>query len=224
MPNARLCRLARDGARFLSRITQKWRGWKRLGTLEAMTGAVKTLVRAVSLTIVFVPALMSGFGRARGVFSFFAQALAILPGIAGDYLRVAFYHLTLEQCSLASRIAIGTFFAHPEATVEAGVTIGAYCVLGRARIGARSLISSGVQVLSGSRQHHRNAEGRLSDTGNLGDVPIGPDAWIGAGAIVAAEIGAGATVAVGAVVLTPVAAGATVAGNPARPVRIGGDR
>lgn len=189
-----------------------------------MIAVVKTLARAISLTIVWVPALMSGFGRFPGAFSFCAQSFALLPGIVGDYLRVAFYHLTLERCSLETRIAIGTFFAHPEATVESGVTIGAYCVLGRARIGARSLISSGVQVLSGAQQHGRDAQGKLSGTVNLTDVPIGPDAWIGAGAIVAAQVGAGATVAAGGVVLTPVPAGATVAGNPARPVRMAGDR
>jgi acetyltransferase-like isoleucine patch superfamily enzyme len=49
-------------------------------------------------------------------------------------------------------------------------------------------------------------------------VTIGKGAWLGAGAIVMADVGEGAIVAAGAVVVKPVEAGARVGGVPARPL------
>jgi acetyltransferase-like isoleucine patch superfamily enzyme len=49
-------------------------------------------------------------------------------------------------------------------------------------------------------------------------VTIGRGAWIGAGAVVLADVGEHAVVAAGAVVVKPVAAGQRVAGVPAKPL------
>jgi len=68
------------------------------------------------------------YGRLRpleaGVFVF-ANLFALAPGILGDYLRIAFYKLTLAECSLSSRIQFGSFFAHPEARVGPTCTLAA---------------------------------------------------------------------------------------------------
>jgi len=42
------------------------------------------------------------------------------------------------------------------------VYIGSYCIVGKAVIGERAQIASGVQILSGSRQHARNSAGEIS--------------------------------------------------------------
>src|SRR5207244_2787660 len=100
----------------------------------------------------------------------------------GDYLRIAYYKWTLTECTLDSRIQFGSFFADPQARVGRGVYLGAYCVLGRTAIGDRTQIASGVQVLSGRRQHSRDPESHIlgSDHGQFAEVAIGADCWIGA--------------------------------------------
>ncbi|HEY1760881.1 MAG TPA: hypothetical protein VGG72_36260 [Bryobacteraceae bacterium] len=184
-----------------------------------MSQVLKKAAVGIWIVLLLPCALLTAFGRWRLMFTIFAQAVALVPGIIGDYARAAYYNMTLRSCSTETRIMFGTIFAQPEATVARNVTIGAYCVMGRARIGERTLIASHVQILSGAGQHTRDAQGQLNP-GNLTDVEIGPGCWIGASAVIMANVGAGATVAAGAVVFQPVPAGATVAGNPARMVRM----
>lgn len=163
-------------------------------------------------------ALITGFGRFGRMFSFAAQACAMSPGLPGDYARIAFYKLTLKQCSLTSRISFGSFFAHPDAVIGHSVYIGAYCVLGSCRIGDRTQIASHVQVLSGRRQHPRDASGNIAGASGseFQTIDIGPDCWIGASAIVMAPVGARTTIGAGAVVVHPVEDGVVAVGNPAR--------
>jgi acetyltransferase-like isoleucine patch superfamily enzyme len=179
---------------------------------------LKRMVQGVALVLVAPAALLCGFGRIRWLFSVMAHSYSLAPGIIGDYLRIAFYRLTLEECSIDSRISFGSFFAHPEARIGAGVYIGSYCVLGRVNIGSRTQIASAVQVLSGKHQHARDADGRISgaDLGAFTMISIGADCWIGAGAIVMADVGDRTTIGAGAVVTKPVPASSVAVGNPAK--------
>jgi virginiamycin A acetyltransferase len=148
----------------------------------------------------------------------FAQLVALAPGILGDYLRVAFSFMTLTECSLHSRISFGTFFAQREVRIASGVYIGAYCVIGRCAIGEHTQIASHVQILSGARQHARDAQGNIlgAGSGDFTPVHVGEDCWIGAAAIVMADIGPRTTIGAGAVVTRPVPANVVAVGNPAR--------
>jgi acetyltransferase-like isoleucine patch superfamily enzyme len=172
----------------------------------------------VFLIVAFPLALLSGFGRFSAWFVLCAQACALAPGLPGDYLRIAYYRMTLEECSPESRIEFGSFFAHRETKVARGVYIGSYCVLGMAKIGERTQIASGVQILSGRRQHGRDGENRIQGSGDgvFQTVNIGADCWIGAGTIVMADVGDGTTLGAGSVVVHPVPAGSVAVGNPAR--------
>lgn len=183
-----------------------------------MKNALKRGLHGVFLLLALPMAALSGFGRVRAIYLYFAHACALVPGLPGDYLRIAYYKLTLEECSLESRIEFGSFCAHRHTRIARGVYVGAYCVLGRTSIGERTQIASGVQILSGRRQHGRDREGKIlgSDSGTFQSVSVGADCWIGAGAIVMADVGPGATVGAGSVVVAPVAAGTVVVGNPAR--------
>lgn len=183
--------------------------------------AFKRVLQAVSLALAFPLAALSFFGRFRILYTIGAQSFAQIPGLPGDYLRIAFYRLTLRECSMESRISFGSFFAQPEASVARGVYIGSYCVLGNAHIGARTQIASGVQILSGRHQHSRSVEGQIkgSDAESFTEVTIGEDCWIGAAAIVMAGVGSGSTVGAGAIVTKPVPPGVVVAGNPARIIK-----
>src|SRR5665213_1548481 len=160
-----------------------------------MKRPIKFVLHSECLSIAFLPALLSGFGRVEAVYLLFAHVCALMPGLVGDYLRISYYRLTLKQCPLDSRIEFGSFFAHPQVSVGHDVYIGPYCVLGLTRIGDRTQVASGVQILSGRRQHTRDSGKRMqgSHAGNFEEVPIGADCWIGAAAIVMAEVGAGST-------------------------------
>lgn len=179
---------------------------------------IKRIVQGVAFVMIIPAALLCAFGRIGILYNVFAQLYALAPGIPGDYLRIAFYKLTLQECSLDSRVSFGAFFAHPEAKLGARVYIGSYCVLGRVKIGPRTQIATGVQVLSGRHQHTRDADGRISgsEQGSFMAVEIGADCWIGAAAIVMADIGDNTTIGAGSVVTKPIPANSTAVGNPAR--------
>ena len=75
-----------------------------------------------------------------------------------------------------------------------------------------------MQILSGRRQHSRDASGKIrgSEEGEFERIEIGADCWIGAAAIVMAPVGQGTSIGAGAVVVKPVEAGVVAVGNPAR--------
>lgn len=183
-----------------------------------MRTALKSTARLCALAAMFPCALLTGFGRWPAIGQIFAQTIALFPGIIGDYLRAAYYYMTLQSSSLDTRISFGTYFAHSGSELASSVSIGAYCVIGLARIEENTFIGGAVQILSGSQQHKRAADGRLVD-GEYVKVTIGESCWIGASSVIMADVGAKTTVAAGSVVSTAIPPGCVVAGNPARIVR-----
>jgi len=178
----------------------------------------KKFVQAACLGILFPVGLACGFGRYSTFYMFFAHIFALAPGVPGNFLRSAFYKYSLRDCSLDTTIAFGTFFSDCDASVGPTVSIGSFCVIGRARIGARSQISSHVEIPSGRHEHERDAERRL--VGSVySEVVIGADCWIGASAIVMANVGPGTTIGAGSVVVREIPAGVVAVGNPARVIR-----
>jgi acetyltransferase-like isoleucine patch superfamily enzyme len=187
------------------------------------TQALKRLafgLAAVLVAPLSLAAWLEHKGRAgEQVFAFGAQLLALAPGLPGAYLRLAYYHATLERCAWEAHIGFGSLFVRRAAVLGRHASMGCYCVIGNAEIGERAMIGSRVSVPSGKRQH-LDESGRLSSSqGRFDRVTIGPDCWVGEGAIVMADIGAACIVAAGAVVSSPMPGGSLVAGNPARPVR-----
>jgi len=188
---------------------------------DNLRDVIKRIGWATALVLTFPWAVLAAFGRFRVGFAFSAQALSLAPGLPGSYLRVAYYAMTLRSCSMESHIGIGSFFAHSEASVGHRVYIGPLCILGQTNIGDRTQIASGVQILSGSRQHGRTKDGRIegAEDGVFEVIPIGSDCWIGAGVIVMAEIGEGTTIGAGSVVTRPIPARSVAVGNPARIIK-----
>lgn len=181
--------------------------------------ATKRFVQGAALLVEFPSALLCGFGKAERAYAFFAHLHALLPGFIGEFCRAAFYKWTLRSCSIDTTIAFGTFFSRPTASVGPHVSIGAYCVIGCARIGARTQIASLVQIPSGRREHKRGADGKLTVHVEEDEVVIGADCWIGSSAIVMANVGFGTTVGAGSVVVKEIPAGVVAAGNPAKVIR-----
>jgi len=186
-----------------------------------MRKTLKLGLQGIFLVLALPWAVLAGFGRFRAMFSIGAHLSSQVPGIVGDYYRVAFYKLTLKQCSLYSRVSFGSFFAHPDAIVGHGVYIGPYCVLGRCAIGDRTQIAAQVQILSGRRQHRRNQAGQISGAaeGEFELIEVGSDCWIGASSIIMAAIGPGTTIGAGTVVVRPMEAHVVAVGNPARVIK-----
>jgi acetyltransferase-like isoleucine patch superfamily enzyme len=186
-----------------------------------MKSTFKTVLHGLFLALALPPATLAGFGKFPAMFNIGAHAASMIPGIVGDYFRIAYYKLTLKKCSLYSRVSFGSFFAHPEAVLGEGVYIGSYCIVGNCSIGDRTQIASQVQVLSGRQQHGRDSQGRITgaDEGKFEPIVIGSDCWIGASSIIMADIGPGTTIGAGAVVVRPVAAQVVAVGNPARVVK-----
>jgi acetyltransferase-like isoleucine patch superfamily enzyme len=155
------------------------------------------------------------------VFSFWAQAISLVPGIPGSFVRRAFYSLTLEKCSLNSHIGFGSIFTHRNVIVDDSVYIGLYCVIGSSHLCHGTLIASRVSIPSGKKQHIWSSDkGWVTfDKSRMVRVRIGPRVWVGEGACVMANVGEGSLVAAGAVVTKEVSAGSLMAGNPARFVR-----
>ncbi len=178
----------------------------------------KRTIQGVALIFAFPFALLSGFGRIRSLFILGVQIFTLLPGAPGNFLRSAYYFLTLKECSIDTTISFGAVFAHPGASVGYYVSIGSYCVIGRASIGARTQLASHVQITSGRYQHDRDSEGNLVGSFDEG-TSVGERCWVGAGAIIMATVGDGSTIGAGSVVVKDIPPDSVAVGNPARVIR-----
>jgi acetyltransferase-like isoleucine patch superfamily enzyme len=200
-------------------VDQSVRARQSRGSL--LKRGLKMVATGLALACMLPAAVVTGFGRVSTIFQLFAQATAMLPGKPGDYLRVAYYFLTLRKATVSMRVSFGTFFAHSAATIGKGVYIGAYCVLGACSIGDRTQIATHVQILSGARQHGRDGHGHILGAEESTFLPtsVGADCWLGASAIVMADVGPRTTIGAGAVVTRPIPADVVAVGNPARVIR-----
>lgn len=149
------------------------------------------------------------------------QALAVLPGIPGQFVRGAFLRLTLNGVGRDTSVGFCTTFATSEVTLGEHVYIGGFCHLSHCTIGRDTMLGNNVTVLSGKHAHGSSSvEVPMQYQGSTYQpVKIGEDVWIGHGAIIMADIGAHAIIGAGAVVTRPVEEYAVVAGNPARQLR-----
>lgn len=166
-----------------------------------------------------IPAALSGFGRVKSVYTFFAHTCGLVPGAPGDFLRSAYYVFTLAEFHMSSRVSFGSFFAHPEARVGGRVYVGSYCILGKVNLGEGTQIASSVQILSGQHQHMRDSSGAVHHGGEFVTVSVGLDCWIGAGSIVMADIGARTTIGAGSIVTCAIPSDSVAVGSPARVIR-----
>lgn len=164
-------------------------------------------------------------GRERS-FAGMTQLLALLPGVYGVLLRVAFLRLALHGCTPACVVEFMTTFVTPRTVIGRNVYIGAYCNIGHADIGDDSLLGTHVMVTSGKQTHFFDDPDvpiRLQG-GRDECVRIGRDCWIGNGAIVMADVGDGCVVAAGSVVAEALPPYSIAAGIPARVLGRRGER
>ncbi len=176
-------------------------------------------VLAVPLWIgFFCQALLTGQDQALASWS---QAVSLIPGKIGVYLRRAFYHGVLQHVGEDCVVSFGVLLTDPKTTIGGSSYIGPYCVLGEVGIGDDVLIGSQVSVTNGANQHgiDRIDVPIRQQPGSWPRVTIGRDSWIGDRAIVMSDVGEHCVVGAGAVVTKPVPDYAVVVGNPARIVK-----
>ncbi len=190
--------------------------------MKAMTKAGAEIVATIFVLPMFVfyrmVSLVCSEGRA---FPGCSQALCLLPGTVGVYLRRAYYRLVFRKCGNDSWIGFGSVFSHPNCNVGHNVYVGCFCCLGEVTVEDNVLIGSHVSITNGAAQH---GTGRLDipvreQPGTWPHVTIGCDTWIGDRAVVMVDVGRHCIVGAGSVVTKPVPDYAVVTGVPACVVR-----
>jgi virginiamycin A acetyltransferase len=187
---------------------------------------VKSLLNVIALAMTWPCSFMCyleriGNPNREGVYCFWAQCFALLPGTPGMYLRRAFYRLPLDGCAPDCFLGFGVLFSTRRAVVESQAYVGTYALIGSVILRRTCLIGSRVSLLSGGQLHVMDAQGNWlpTDLSRRQQIEIGENAWIGEGAVVMADIGPRAMVSAGAVVSTAIPPSVMVAGNPARFVK-----
>lgn len=190
-----------------------------------MREGLKAIARALSLVVVS-PALLS-FVVKRAVLGGdralegSTQALALVPGIIGDYLRRAFLACVLERCDATATVRFGTVFSQTGARLDANVYVGPGCHLGLVHLERDVLLAAGVHVPSGRQTHGTGDPDRpiRDQPGQRTLVRIGEGTWVGSAAVVLADVGRHSVVGAGAVVTSALPDYVVAAGVPARVVR-----
>ena len=177
--------------------------------------AVATLLVSPSLVSFRLRAALMGRDRSLEGST---QALALIPGITGQYLRRAFLARTLAACHPTATVEFGTTFSCAGTRLDEHVYIGPHCHLGLVHLQRGVMIGAGVHIPSGGHIH-----GSATTAGALREQPlnrtlvtIGAGAWIGSGAVVMADVGANSIVGAGAVVTRALQPGIVAGGVPAR--------
>jgi acetyltransferase-like isoleucine patch superfamily enzyme len=146
------------------------------------------------------------------------QFLSLFPGLCGQYVRRAFLAWTIAECHPSASIGFGTIFSKTATRIGQNVYIGPYCSLGSVTIERDALIATGAHLLSGGRMHGTADATRpiREQPGEFVHITVGAGCWIGAGAIIMADVGNDSIVGAGAVVTKSIPDGVIAVGVPAK--------
>ena len=190
-----------------------------------MRELLKRTVRTIA-TLLVLPLLASYYIRAsllgaNRALEGSSQFLALLPGLAGRYMRVAFLGRVLAECHPSAAVEHGTLLSQVGARIGENAYVGPNCHLGLARIERDVLIAAGVHVPSGARRHG------IADVSvaikwqheTVECVTVGEGSWVGSGAVLLADVGRHCVIGAGSVVTRPIPDYAIAAGVPAKVIR-----
>lgn len=178
-------------------------------------------------SILVLPGVMAAILERRRMvrgakeYSGVSMLLALVPGIAGNWIRREFYGRTLRRCGTNVHFKFGSFCQYYSAELGNNVFIGCFNALGEVKIGDDVIIGGFVNFLSGLQQHgHQRGElpfWRQPGAGRR-TVVVGSNVWIGSNACIAADLGSSVVIAAGSVVVKEVDSYTIVGGNPARKI------
>ena len=154
-----------------------------------------------------------------------SQALGMIPGLIGEYLRRAFLAHALAGCAPTVVVGFGTQFSKAGAQLDDNVYVGPGGFLGLVHIERDVLVASGVHIPSGASTHRIDDLTTVIREQARGEqlVRIGAGCWIGEGAVVMADVGQHSVIGGGAVVTRAIPAWSIAAGVPARVIRRRGE-
>lgn len=154
-----------------------------------------------------------------------AQALALVPGLPGQYVRRAFLSVALAHCAPTSVVEFGVTFSQCAARLDDNVYVGPFCSLGRVHLERDVLVAGGVHIPSGADTHATTlVDTAIREQGGTRElIRVGQGTWIGNGAIVMADIGRDCVIGAGAVVTTAIPDRSVAVGVPARVIRVRGE-
>jgi len=182
-------------------------------------GLLTRLVLAGLLPLIWY--VRSGRGDAQRHsrrFRFCAEFLSLIPFELGILARKLYYERTLARCGGDLMVFLGAMFVNPGTMVGDRLEVRPYSMVGLAEIGNDVSLAQRVSVLSGPRQHSGLTKGGEQARTLAERIRIGSGAWVGAHAVVMADVGEGSVVGAGAVVVKPVPPYSVAAGVPARVV------
>jgi virginiamycin A acetyltransferase len=186
-----------------------------------MKSLANRLATILVLPAVFLHALSRrGLGSERS-FPGWSQALSLLPGLTGQFLRRAFYQEVLSGCGTDACICFGVIISHVTAEIGHRVYIGPYCCLGDVTLEDDVLLGSHVSVVNGRSQHGIECLDTpiREQLGAWERITVGKNSWVGERAILMANVGRHCVIGAGAVVTSAVPDFAIAVGSPARVIR-----
>lgn len=175
----------------------------------------------VGFPCALLPWLEGRMTNRDALFNLFAQALALAPGWPGNFIRTAYYLVTLDAFDATAVISFGSYFSKRGSRVGRGAGIGAYCVIGLVDIDPDVRIASRVSVVSGLHYHGRAADANCNAAQEqIARLHIGERTWVGESVVVGANIGRECVIGIGSAVLNDVPDFGLAMGNPARLVSL----
>ncbi len=186
--------------------------------------ALKKIRRAIAklaLTPLTLPELLARRIAGRDVwFRTQTEVISLIPGTLGMNIRATYYHTMLPRSPMGCLYKLGTIVTSSKAEFGERVGIGRYAMIDQATIGDDCIIGAGAQILSG-----KFSRGITDPKVPFGEQPgivtrvrVGRNSWIGANAVVMADVGENCVVAAGAVVTRAFPSNKIIVGNPARAV------
>jgi virginiamycin A acetyltransferase len=156
-------------------------------------------------------------------FPFISEFISRVPFSFGWKFRRAVYHQLLPSIAKDVLLNYGVKIEDQRTSFGKDVWISNGCYIDYVIIKDHVLVGPHAMLLSGGR-HHRTEQLdipiKLQGNEPKQLIEIGAGAWIGAGAIVMANVGHDAIVGAGSIVTKPVPPYAVVAGNPAKIIRM----
>jgi len=150
----------------------------------------------------------------------FGKMLSLIPGRLGSYIRIAYYKFVVSGIDSSVYMDFGSFLARRDVRIEAGVVIGAYCIVGQAHINKNTLISSRVSIMSGKYQHGKafgdKGKSLKENKMEFEKVQVGSGCWIGENVIIMDNVGDDCIISAGSVVTKKIPDHSLAIGNPAR--------